>query len=229
MNLNRSTLNNSITWSYFLIALFEIVYYFVYNKVLIFSGIVIPILLMFLYFFNSKKQNKLFYLIFVCLLVENLSFLYSGSTVSFLTIISPIFQKIILIVLVLTLIREKKYLYLSVISILLLLIFIYLFSATRELSEIKFKTLILQSILVSILTGISLSSYIVNDNRLNSWLLISTLLFIGLRFMLFIESYYLTDFTLPVINPIIIILNVFAYFTFYKFVIEAEVEVTDKE
>jgi len=102
-----------------------------------------------------------------------------------------------------------------------------LISVTNEISTNNYNLPIFQSILISITSGVALSSYIVDDNRQNSWLLISILLFIGIRFMLFIQSYYLTDLTLPVINPIIIILNVFAYFTFYKFVIEAEV--TDKE
>jgi hypothetical protein len=78
------------------------------------------------------------------------------------------------------------------------------------------------NILTSVLGGLAVSNYIVDDNRQNSWLLISVLLFIGLRFMLFIQSFYLTDLTLPVIKPIIITLNIFAYFTLYKFVIEAE-------
>lgn len=112
--------------------------------------------------------------------------------------------------------------YLSIVSLAFLLIFLYLFSTTSETSYVDFKFLMLQNILTSVLGGIAVSSYMIDDNRKNSWLLISILLFIGLRFMLFIQSFYLTDLTLPVIKPIIITLNIFAYFTLYKFVIEAE-------
>jgi hypothetical protein len=109
-------------------------------------------------------------------------------------IICSSIQKIALIILIFKLIKERNYMYLSIVSLAFLLIFLYLFSTTSETSYVDFKFLMLQNILTSVLGGIAVSSYMIDDNRKNSWLLISILLFIGLRFMLFIQSFYLNRF-----------------------------------
>jgi len=183
-------------------------------------------LLIALYKLNSEKQNIIFFSILLLVLLSNIFILFNFKPL-FYEIIFPSISRVLIIYLIFNLIKKINYWYSSLITICFLLVFFYLISVTNEISTNNYNLPIFQSILISITSGVALSSYIVDDNRQNSWLLISILLFIGIRFMLFIQSYYLTDLTLPVINPIIIILNVFAYFTFYKFVIEAEV--TDKE
>jgi len=221
MKNNDKTLVKVISSFYFIIALYEILAYSIFNETLVFSTISIPVLLIALYFLSSVKQNLLFFSILIFLLIENVWTLFYDSRFSVGIICSSI-QKIALIILIFKLIKERNYMYLSIVSLAFLLIFLYLFSTTSETSYVDFKFLMLQNILTSVLGGIAVSSYMIDDNRKNSWLLISILLFIGLRFMLFIQSFYLTDLTLPVIKPIIITLNIFAYFTLYKFVIEAE-------
>lgn len=221
MKNNDKTLVKVISSFYFIIALYEILAYSIFNETLVFSTISIPVLLIALYFLSSVKQNLLFFSILIFLLIENVWTLFYDSRFSVGIICSSV-QKTVLIILIFKLIKERNYLYLSVVSFAFLLIFLYLFSTTSETSYADFKFLMLQNILTSVLGGIAVSSYMIDDNRKNSWLLISILLFIGLRFMLFIQSFYLTDLTLPVIKPIIIALNIFAYFTMYKFVIEAE-------
>jgi len=221
MKNNDKTLVKVISSFYFIIALYEILAYSIFNETLVFSTISIPVLLIALYFLSSAKRNFLFFSILFFLLIESVWMLLYDSRFSVGIICSSI-QKIALIILIFKLIKERNYLYLSIVSFAFLLIFLYLFSTTSETSYVDFKFLMLQNVLTSVLGGIAVSSYMIDDNRKNSWLLISILLFIGLRFMLFIQSFYLTDLTLPVIKPIIITLNIFAYFTMYKFVIEAE-------
>jgi hypothetical protein len=221
MKNNDKTLVKVISSFYFIIALYEILAYSIFNETLVFSTISIPVLLIALYFLSSVKQNLLFFSILIFLLIENIWTLFYDSRFSVGIICSSI-QKIALIILIFKLIKERNYLCLTIVSLAFLLIFLYLFSTTSETSYVDFKFLMIQNILTSVLGGIAVSSYMVDDNRKNSCLLISILLFIGLRFMLFIQSFYLNDLTLPVIKPIIITLNIFAYFTMYKFVIEAE-------
>lgn len=221
MKDNNKTLVTVISSFYFILALFEILTYFIFDQVFPFSTISIPVLLTGLYILISENRNKFFIIVLLFLFIENVWSLFFDLKFS-LSIICSSIQKIVLIVLILKLIKVRNYLYLSIISIVFLLIFLYLFSTTNEISFVDFKFLMLQNILISILGGIAVSTYMLDDNRQNSWLLISILLFIGLRFILFIQGFYLTDLTLPVIKPIIITLNVFAYFTLYKFVIEAE-------
>ena len=47
-------------------------------------------------------------------------------------------------------------------------------------------------------------------------------MFIGLRFIVFVEKYYLPNDELNVFRPMETLLTVFGFFTFYKFVIAAE-------
>ena len=221
MKNNDKTLITVISSFYFIIALYEILAYFIFNEIVVFSTISIPVLLIGLYFMSSAKRNVLFFGVLFFLLLENLCLLFCDAKL-YVGVICSTIQKIVLIILIFKLVKERNYLYLSIVSIVFLLIFLYLFSTTNETSYVDFKFLMTHNILTSVLGGLAVSNYIVDDNRQNSWLLISVLLFIGLRFMLFIQSFYLTDLTLPVIKPIIITLNIFAYFTLYKFVIEAE-------
>ena len=221
MKNNDKTLITVISSFYFIIALYEILAYFIFNEIVVFSTISIPVLLIGLYFMSSAKRNVLFFGVLFFLLLENLCLLFCDAKL-YVGVICSTIQKIVLIILIFKLVKERNYLYLSIVSIVFLLIFLYLFSPTHEPSYVDFKFLMKHNILTSVLGGLAVSNYIVDDNRQNSWLLISVLLFIGLRFMLFIQSFYLTDLTLPVIKPIIITLNIFAYFTLYKFVIEAE-------
>jgi hypothetical protein len=82
--------------------------------------------------------------------------------------------------------------------------------------------LILQNILISVFAGISLSEYVMNDNKQNSILLISAMLFVMLQFAIFIEKYYLNNEYSYVLRPLSMALNGLAFYSFYKYVIEAE-------
>jgi hypothetical protein len=103
-----------------------------------------------------------------------------------------------------------------------LLIFFYLFSETPEIPQNSFYIIIIQNILISVLTGIALSSYVMNDNKQNSILLISALLFVMLQFVIFVEKYFLTNEFEDFFRPTAMTLNALAFFTFYKYVITAE-------
>jgi hypothetical protein len=184
--------------------------------------IISPILLLLLYRFKSDKQDPLFYILIFLLLLSNVLFFIKMTPYFLYGIVTFILLRIIALVLIFKIIANKNHLYILLATFPFLLIFFYLISATNEMPEFEFNILILQSILISILSGTAIASYISNENRQNSWLLISTLLFIGLYFIVFIECYFLAD-TIAIFKPIAVILNTFAFFTFYKFVITVEV------
>jgi hypothetical protein len=93
---------------------------------------------------------------------------------------------------------------------------------TTEIPENSFYLLIIQNILISVLAGVSLSSYVMNDNKQNSILLISALLFVMLQFAVFIEKYFLTNEFQELFRPLAMTLNTLAFFAFYNYVITAE-------
>ena len=69
------------------------------------------------------------------------------------------------------------------------------------------------------MSGIALSGYILNDNRQNSWLAISTLFFVVLVILFLIEKYYLSNI---VFQPMSALLFALAHYCFYMFVVESE-------
>jgi len=223
-SINKDTkLMERLSYSYFSIGLVEIIAESMsYQPLILFTRIAAPFFLITLYFLKSIKQNAVFYALMVLLLISNVLFASKAPYALQIAVITFLFHRIAMIVLVFQSIASKNYLYILLATFPFLLIFFYLISVTNELTDIQINVLIFQSILISILSGMALSSYLVSENRQNSWLLISTLLLIGLRFIVFIEQYFLSDLSLPIYRPMAVLLNIFAFFTFYKFVIAAE-------
>jgi UDP-N-acetylmuramyl pentapeptide phosphotransferase/UDP-N-acetylglucosamine-1-phosphate transferase len=75
---------------------------------------------------------------------------------------------------------------------------------------------------MAVFAGIALSSYVMNDNKQNSILLISTLLFIILHFVVFIEKYFFINEYEQLFRPIAMTINSLAFFSFYIYVMTAE-------
>ncbi len=220
---NNKKLFNALIIVYFAIAFLDIISeYLLYQPLIIFSRIASIIVLMILYTMKSSVRNPIFYGILFFLLISNIFFSINNPNVFYIGIITFIIQRILAIYLILKLHSEKNYLQILVGTFPFLLVFFYLISVTNEISDMNLNILILQSLLISFLGGISLTSYLKYNTREHSWLLISTLLMIGLRFIVFIEKYYLSEDLFTVFRPISVLLNAFAFFTFYKFVIASE-------
>jgi len=78
---------------------------------------------------------------------------------------------------------------------------------------------VVNGILISILSGISLSNYVLDDNRNNSWLAISTLLAIVLVYLFMIQKYYLPN---DIFQPLSALIFAAAHYAYYKFVLISE-------
>jgi ABC-type transport system involved in cytochrome c biogenesis permease subunit len=103
-----------------------------------------------------------------------------------------------------------------------LLVFFYLFMISDDIPEHSYFILIVQNMLISLVGGIAISSFIMKDSKRNSWLLLCGLLFVMLHLIIFIEKYYLSQLSPAVLRPIAMSVNVLAFYTFYEFVIAAE-------
>jgi len=223
--LTREKINlvNILVLCYFLAAFVEVFAdYLMYEPLALISRIATPLLLLILYNLSIEKSNPLVYTLFILLLLTNVLFFYKNSPYYFLAILISVLQRMVMLFIVLQMVTDKKYTYSLIAALPFLLIFYYLNSITSEFALIEFNALFFQSILVSLLGGISLSGYLKNDNRQNSWLLISTLLFIGLQFVIFIEKYFFTVISLRVFGLIGALLSSFGFFTFYKFATAAD-------
>jgi hypothetical protein len=124
--------------------------------------------------------------------------------------------------LILQLQKLKDYIPAVIATLPFLLIFFYLFLETNEIPANSYYLLIFQNILISVFAGIALSSYVMNDNKQNSVLLIAVLLFVMLQFTVFIEKYFLINEYKKLFRPLAMTFNTLAFFSFYKYVIITE-------
>jgi len=212
-----------ITIIYFTNAVIEVVSEYYSNTTILFlAKPLIPFLLMVLYWFSSERKNPLFIIIMFLSLVTNLLFIPKTPLCLFYGILAFTIHRILLIYYIYILSKIKNIKQFIAITILLLAIFFYLFFASTDLPENSYVLLVLHNIMGAILGGIGISNYILNDNKQNSLLMISVLMFLGLQMVVYVERYYLASIMLEYIRPLAMALNILAFFTFYKYVIAVE-------
>ncbi len=220
---NKQICAKVLSSAYFLMILVEIAAAVIAYQPLSFAAhVALPILLLGLFFVESKHKNNWLLVLLLLQIFSNVYFFFAMSNIYVYTLVSFISLRVISLILVFQLTPDRNYLHLLSASFPFLIIFFYLASVTSDVSDTEFNILIFQNILISLLGGFSVVNYLKNDNRVHSLLLISTLLYIGLRFIVFIEHYFLGEESELIYKPIEIILSALATYTFYKFVLTAE-------
>lgn len=208
---------------YFIVAVVEVAAEYSSNKALIvLTKPLIPFLIMLLYWFSSQKKNFIFILIMLFSLITNILFIPKSNQALFYGVIAFTIHRLLLVYFVFALSRIKNYIPFILATIPLLFIFFYLFFTTTDVPDNSYILIVIVNILGAVLGGIGISSYVHNDNKKNSLLMIAVLLFLGLQLVVFVERYYLSDLFLEYVRPLAMLLNVLAFFAFYKYVIVAE-------
>jgi energy-converting hydrogenase Eha subunit C len=137
-------------------------------------------------------------------------------------VISFVIHRLILIVYLIRLDKIKDFIPILIAFVPFIFIFSYLISISVEIPDSSYYYLVIQNILVSIIGGIVLSNYFMNETQYTPWLSIFGLLSVGLYFIVFIEKWFLASFTATYFRPLGMILFAMAYFSFYKYVIDSE-------
>ena len=209
---------------YFAVAMIEITAeLFLYKPFLFFFKPLISVVLMVLYWKTSKQRNPLFFFVILFSLITNMFFIYDTETMLFVGLIAFFIHRLLIIYYIVKLIGLKDYIPLFIAMIPFLFFFFYLLSITSELTTRSYGILIVQNILISVIAGITLSDFIMNNSKKNTtWLFIFGLLSITQYFIVFIEKYYLSDLSPIIFRPIAMLLNASVYFAFYKFVLAME-------
>lgn len=216
-------IEKSISILYFVVAFVEVISeYFRYKPFIYNLKPLLPIILIGLYWMSSKNKKWIFIGALFFSAITNLFFVTNSPEMLFYGVITYTFHRILAIILVLQITKIKDFIPLIIASIPFLLIFFYLLIATSNIPENSFLLLILQNLLMSIYAGIALSCYIMNDNKINSILLISTLLFVMLHLVVFVERYFLSNEYSTIFRPIAMTFNALAFYSLYKFVITSE-------
>lgn len=215
--MNRA---NQLTILLFIVALTEIIaeYFRIMPLIYVFKPL-ISIILMVLYWKTSSKKETLFFLTISTSLLTNVLFIPKSMDFIFWGLIVFIFHRVINIYYIVKVTKIKDVIPILLASVPFLLVFFYIFLDTDLLSKEIYYIMILHNILISLMGGFALANYMLNDNSKSLWLTICVLLFVSLHFIIFIEKFYLS---LKIYRPIAMTLNTFAYYSFYRFIMENE-------
>ncbi|NNT72955.1 hypothetical protein HKT18_12065 [Flavobacterium sp. IMCC34852] len=219
----KDSIVKALTFCFFIVAFFEIVSeYLAYTPFICSLKPLIPLLLVVIYLTSSTQKNPVFVIVLLLSMVVNILFIPNTPACLYYALIIFTIHRIVIIYLIFSLQKVKDFIPIVIATVPFLLIFFYLFIETNEIPSNSFYLLILQNILISLFAGIALSSYVMNDNKQNSVLLISVLLFVMLQFTVFIEKYFLVNEFQMLFRPLAMTFNTLAFFSFYKYVIIAE-------
>lgn len=223
MMQNRQNKVKGLSVCYFVLAFFEVISeYFQNRPVICILKPVIPLFLIAVYYIESDRKNMLFVVAMLLSLVTNILFIPNTPQCLLYAVIVFTIHRIISIFIIFSLQKVIDFIPIVIATAPFLLIFFYLFTETAEIPQNSFYIIIIQNILISLFAGVSLASYVMNDNKQNSILLISALLFVMLQFVIFVEKYFLTNEFEELFRPMAMALNALAFYSFYKYVITAE-------
>ena len=208
---------------YFIFATIEVAAELVSCKPMLFvMKPLVLFVLIFLYWCKSSQRNLLFFIAILFLLITKMYAIQNTEEMLFLGIIAFFLHRIVMIYYIHKLIKLKDYIPVLLAMIPFLFFFFYLLSLASNLTPRNYYGLIIQSILMSILASMTVSHYIMNDQKKDVWLLIFGLLSVTQYFMVFIDKFYLLGLSPIVFRPLEAILTSSVCFTFYKFVITTE-------
>lgn len=212
-----------LTIVFFVIAFFEVIAeYYVNRPIICILKPLLPLVLIVIYSIESDKKNLLFIAALLFSLITNILFVPNTPNYLFYGVIVFTIHRIIVIYLIFSFQKVKDFIPLILATAPFLLIFFYLFIETVEIPQNSISIIIFQNLLISLFAGLALSSYFMNDNKQNSVLLISALLFVMLQFVVFVEKYFLVNEFEELFRPLAMTFNALAFFSFYKYVIIAE-------
>lgn len=212
-----------LTVGYFVIAFTEVIAeYMVSRPIICALKPIIPLVLIAIYYIDSDDKNVLFIVALLLSLITNILFIPNTPNYLFYGVLVFTIHRIIIIYLIFYFQKVTDFIPLAIATTPFLLIFFYLFLETVEIPQNSIYIIIFQNLLISLFAGIALSSYFMNDNKQNSILLISALLFVMLQFVVFIEKYFLINEFEELFRPLAMSFNALAFFSFYKYVVTAE-------
>jgi hypothetical protein len=175
--------------------------------------------LMAIYFFTSSERNRFYFGSLFFAMISNIFFLSTTPDFLMYGMLAFMIYRILTLTIVLKLLPKQKFLPFILACLPFLFIFSSLINLTMNSLSSSIYPVIMNGILMSALCGISLSNYIMDENRTNSWLAISVLLSVVLAYLFMIQKYYFPN---NVFQPISALVFSIAHYTFYKFVLEAE-------
>jgi hypothetical protein len=182
----------------------------------------IALLILILYLITSKVRNTLFISASIFLFIVSVLLIPNSSYFSLAALAGYIIHRSLLITYIIKINKVKDFIPVVIAIIPTLFIFSYLLSIADEINRSSFYGIVVQNIVISIMAGLVISNYFMNDNNDSPWLYIYGLLFTALYFTVFIEKCFLSTFPPTFFRPLGMLLYVSSYYAFYRFVIDTE-------
>lgn len=180
---------------------------------------VIP-MLMTLYCISSEKRNVIYFMALFFSFLTNIFFLKSTLDGLLYGQIAYAAYRFLTVVLVFKIIKEAKILSLVIAVIPFISVFSYLLVLVEKSLLVSIYPSVVSIVLMSILGGVSLSNYVFNDNKKNTFFLISCILFTAQIFVFVIQKHFSLNLFLPIGAVIYSVSN----YIFFRFLIEEEKE-----
>jgi len=184
----------------------------------------VVVLILFLYWHNSKERNTLFFMTYLTLLLTSICVLFKDQYIFTIGLLSIVVHRFMLIYFIIKLNKIRDYTPILIAIVPFISIFSYMLFIADEIPATSYYPLVLQNILVSIFAGIILSNQFMNQNNNTVWLSIFGLLSTSLYFIVFIEKCFLFNLPPTYFRPLGMILFAATYYTFYKSVMDIERE-----
>ena len=204
---------------YFFIGFVEIVaelfkdYFFITAS----KPLLMPILIA-IYCICSKTRNLVFIVALGAAWIANTVLVFNSVCYTYDTFFFLIYR-ILIIYLVLKSVKFPGYIPMIIGG--LPFLFIYLFVANLSYNELgyRFFMFVIQGLFIVFFGSLCLGNYIIKSNTANTYLLISTMLFAVIQFVMVIKMYYENY---NIFRPLAMLLYVFAQYLLYLFVIMEE-------
>jgi len=184
----------------------------------ILKSISIPVLLL-LYVNTSVRKNKLYLFALFSAAVSNILFISTDSDWLNYGLFAFLIYRIITIILVIKASTKLSFFTVGIGSVFFLFPLLYFIVLTQDSLGQSFLVAIINVVLVSILGGLSLSNYLMEEGFKHTWLLISTFLYTIIVFLFVIQKYYVF---IPIFQPIRVLVLMSAHYFFYLYILMTE-------
>lgn len=191
-------------------------------KIILVAKPLLNVLILIYYWLRSEKRSAALTFSLVAAFATSILFITDNSSYVLFGVILFAFHRIALIYFLSKLLEPIYYFAVVIASIPVVIIFLYLLSISANLDTATIVALIVNSVLLALFVGIILANYMLKDENNNSWLLISALMFIALQLIVYIEKYYLVEFSPKILRPTAVLFLSLALLSLIKGVLTQE-------
>lgn len=196
--------------------------YFANTKVVLVMKPLISISVIALYLVNSNTRSVILILSLILGLISSVLFIPNEPVALLWGVMVFAVHRLFLIFFLLKLMQKIDYFPILIASLPILIIFSYLVAINGDLNIPTMIVFSINNILISFFCGIIFANYLMNDQYTNTWLLISALMFIALQLIVYIEKFYLLEFSPRILRPIAVLFLAMALFTLVRGVLTQE-------